>query len=285
MKLPPQTTIGAVRLKVSDLARSIAFYEQSLGFKLHDRSGGSARLGAGGADLLLLQETPNGRRVGGTTGLYHFAVLVPSRYELGQVLTRIIQTQTPVQGFADHLVSEAIYLPDPDGNGIEIYRDRPRAEWRYQDGTLQMASDPIDMDGILAEVERNPQPWVGLPAQTVIGHMHLHVASLPDSRAFYCDLLGFDLMVDWHSALFIAAGGYHHHLGLNIWAGAGAPPPPADALGLDWYALDLPDAETLAAVKTRLQAAGVALTEHSAGVLLHDPAQNGILLHLADQGY
>jgi len=148
----PDAKIGAVHLTVANLDRSLDFYQNQLGFKLHRREGDTARLGAGGRDLLVLTQIPEAPHPRGTTGLYHFAILVPSRLELARSLRRIAETRTPVQGFSDHLVSEAIYLPDPDGNGIEIYRDRPRDEWPRDDGRLRMATDPLDIDGILAEL-------------------------------------------------------------------------------------------------------------------------------------
>lgn len=275
----PDTTLGYVHLTVSDLERSLAFFQQVLGFQVHRHEGDTAHLGAGRADLLLLTERPQARRVSYTTGLYHFAILVPSRLELAQVLKRIVETRTPVQGFADHLVSEAIYLPDPDGNGIEIYRDRPRAQWPFKDGQLQMGTDPLEVDDLLGELTGHPEPWSGLHSDTTLGHVHLHVADIAQAEAFYRDLLGFDLMQRYGpTASFLSAGGYHHHLGINTWAGVGAPPPPPDAVGLRWYIIRLPNAAELARVADRVRRAGVKIEEHQAGLFLRDPAQNGMIL-------
>jgi catechol 2,3-dioxygenase len=281
----PDTTIGYVHLTVANLERSLIFYQDRLGFQIHRRKGDTAYLGAGGSDLLLLTERPGARQVSGTTGLYHFAILTPSRLALAHSLRHLAETRTPVQGFSDHWVSEAIYLADPDGNGIEIYRDRPRSDWPRQNGQLQMATDPLDVDGILAELATQPGPWTGLQPETTIGHVHLHVARIPEAEAFYCDALGFDLMLRYGpSASFVSAGGYHHHLGLNIWAGVGAPSPPPDAVGLRYFTIVLPDAAALAAVVERIQRAGVDIKEKEGVIFLRDPARNGVVLATRQSG-
>lgn len=275
----PATSIGYVHLSVANLDRALAFYQDKLGFLLRRREGQTAYLGAGGPDLLLLTEKPGARSVSGVTGLYHFAILTPSRLALAQSLRRLAETRTPVQGFADHWVSEAIYLADPDGNGIEIYRDRPRNEWPRQNGQLQMATDPLDIQGILAELEPQPEPWTGLEAATTLGHVHLHVATIPSAEAFYGDILGFDLILRYGpSASFVSAGGYHHHLGLNTWAGVNAPPPPPDAAGLRYFTINLPDQAALAVVVKRIEEAGVTFQEKDGVIFLRDPAQNGVVL-------
>ena len=276
----PATTIGAVYLTVADLDRSLRFYQEALGFQVRQRAGDTARLGAGGpADLLVLAERPGARPTRRTTGLYHFAVLVPARLELARSLRRLAETRTPLQGFSDHLVSEAIYLADPDGNGIEIYRDRPREEWPRKNDQIQMATDPLDLDGILAELERETEPWSGLHPQTTIGHIHLHVADLGAAQAFYHGVLGFDLIQRLAgSADFVSAGGYHHHIGYNTWAGVGAPPPPPDAAGLRYFVVRLPNDAELARVADRVRKAGLPLEETEAGLLTRDPSQNGVVL-------
>jgi len=273
----PETKLGYIHLTVTNLNRSLDFYQQVLGFKLHRRQNGTAHLGAGQADLLLLTEQPQARRVRGTVGLYHFAILVPSRLALAQSLKQIAETNSPVQGFADHLVSEAIYLPDPDGNGIEIYRDRPRAEWPMANGQLQMATDPLDVEGVLAELSKTDGAWSGLQPDTVLGHVHLHVANIPQAEAFYRDLLGFDLMLRYGpSASFLAAGGYHHHIGINTWAGSA--PRPADATGMRYFVIQLPNQAELNRVTDRLKQAGLSLAEQAGGLLVRDPVQNGVVL-------
>jgi catechol 2,3-dioxygenase len=281
--IDPGTSIGAVHLNVSDLGRSVRFYEAHLGLRLRLAADRSAWLSAGGPDLLILTECEAAPRVRGTTGLYHFAVLVPSRVELARSLRRLVETDTIMQGFADHGVSEALYLADVDGNGIEIYRDRPRAEWPMEGGRLRMVADPLDLESILGELQQRPDSWPGLSRDTIIGHVHLHVSRLADAEAFYVGMLGFDLMQRYGpSALFVSAGGYHHHIGLNTWAGVGAPPPPPGAIGLRYFVVKLPDRSALDRVVARIHAAGISTEDVDGGSLVRDPAQNAILLTAAD---
>jgi catechol 2,3-dioxygenase len=276
--IDPGTTIGAVHLTISDLRRSVRFYETHLGFSVHRRDDRTAWLGAGGADLLVLTQCESAPRVRGTTGLYHFAILVPSRADLARSLRRLVATDTIMQGAADHGVSEALYLADEDGNGIEIYRDRPRDQWPIVGGHLRMGADPFDLDALLTEAGRADSA-AGLPAGTIIGHVHLHVSRLEDAHAFYVDLLGFELMQRYGpSALFVAAGGYHHHIGLNTWAGVGAPPPPPGAIGLQHFVVMLPDDAARDSVVGRMAKTGIVPEPVEGGVLVHDPAKNAILL-------
>ena len=204
----PDTTLGHVALSVPSLERSLAFYQNVLGMQLRRRENHTAYLGAGQTDLLALHENPEAKRAPRTSGLYHFAILVPSRLELARALRRLAEAEWPLQGFADHLVSEAIYLPDPDGNGIEIYRDRPRDEWPRIDGRIQMATDPIDLEGIMAELQAQPEAAASLDPQTVLGHVHLHVGDLHQSSGFYNGVLGFDRIATLaRSAEVVSAGG------------------------------------------------------------------------------
>jgi catechol 2,3-dioxygenase len=271
------THIGAVHLTIRDLDRSIRSYQTQLGFMLHRRDGRTAWLGAGGGDLVVLTECERAPLVRGTTGLYHFAILVPSRADLARALRRLVDTDTLMQGAADHGVSEALYLADVDGNGIEIYRDRPRAEWPVVAGRLHMRADPIDIDGLLAEEPETSA--ASLAPATTIGHVHLQVARLDEAQRFYVDVLGFDLMQRYGpSALFVSAGGYHHHVGLNTWAGVGAPPPPPGAIGLDHFDVLLPGHAAVAAVAERLSAAGIPAETLEDGLLVRDPARNAIAI-------
>jgi len=275
----PDAHIGAVELTVTNLDRSVAFYTDRLGLKLHDRHNGTAHLGVGSDDLLVLDENREARQVARTTGLYHFAILVPTRPDLAHVLHHIAATETPVRGFADHLVSEAIYLPDPDGNGIEIYRDRPRSEWPVENGQIAMATDPLDLDDLISTLEGRSPEFPGLPARTIIGHMHLHVRDIPETERFYHDLIGLDIMTRYGpSASFLSAGGYHHHLGVNTWAGQGAPAPPPDAVGLRHFEMVLPNQFALDDVISRLEAANQPVEDHPTGVLTRDPSSNAVLL-------
>ena len=235
MTLPADAHIGQVSLAVRDLDRSRRFYEDVLGFK--EVSAGL--MSAGSRVLIELHERADAiARPRRSAGLYHFAILVPSRAALGQSLRRLGEQRWPITGAADHLVSEAIYLDDPDGLGIEIYRDRPRDTWQVMDGQVAMASDPLDLQSVMDEPGAE-RPWAGLDAGTVIGHVHLHVPYLDRAEALYCGEIGFTpTLRGYPGALFVAAGGYHHHLGLNTWAGAGAPPPPENAVGLQSFTIE-----------------------------------------------
>jgi len=274
-RIDPAAHIGAVHLTISELDRSVRFYESHVGFTLHRREERTAWLGAGGADLLVLTECESAPRVRGATGLYHFAILVPARADLGRALRRLVTTDTVMQGAADHGVSEALYLADPDGNGIEIYRDRPRAEWPLIDGQLQMGADPVDVESLLADGSAGDGR--GLAPGTVIGHVHLHVARLDAAHHFYVEVLGFDLMQRYGpSALFVSAGGYHHHIGLNTWAGVGAPPPPPGAIGLRHFDVPLPSPAARDDVERRLRAAGVDVDPAADELIVRDPSRNVI---------
>ena len=279
--IAPATSIGELQLTVADLGRSIQFYQDRLGFRLLNRDKGQARLGTGTHGLINLMEKPAARPRSqrGMTGLYHFAVLLPDRRSLARLLYQMAETEVQVQGAADHGVSEALYLSDPDGNGIELYRDRRRAEWPADDlGKLQMGTEELDVDDLIMELKDGVLPWTGVPDNTVIGHVHLHVRDLQEAEQFYNRVLGFQVMQRYGSgALFVSAGGYHHHIGLNTWAGTGAPPPPPDVAGLVWFEVRLPDSAAFEALKGRLKEAGVASEDLNGGMLVKDPSQNGIL--------
>lgn len=277
----PETHMGTVALAVGDLERSLHFYQNNLGLQLREQSDGAALLGADGRALLALTEQPGALPVQrGRTGLYHYAILVPSRVDLARLLRHMIDTRTPISGASDHGVSEALYLNDPDGHGIEIYRDRPKGEWpRMASGELSMVTDPFDFEGVLAEVTPGRIRWDGIADGTTIGHMHLHVASIRDAEAFYVGVLGFDMLQRYGGqALFVSAGGYHHHIGLNTWAGAGAPPPSKEAARLNWYEIVVPDSEAQRAVLARLDVAGIPYAEEEGVATFEDPSRNRIHL-------
>lgn len=268
--------IGPVSLTVADLARSIAFYTERLGFRVHAESQGSARLGAGAADLLVLVESPGAHRLPGSTGLFHFAVLLPSRDALARSLARLIETHTPLQGAADHLVSEALYLADPEGNGIELYRDRPREAWVWEAGAVKMTTDPLDVDALLEEGLALGSAWRGLPESTTLGHVHLRVADIASAEQFYCGVLGFDLTTRYGTmASFVSAGGYHHHIAFNTWGGTGAPPAPMGAAGLREFVVHVSSEVEVERVLARARAAG---TPVESGAMVRDPSGNAVRL-------
>jgi catechol 2,3-dioxygenase len=280
--LPSATHIGSVHLTVADLEAQRSFYERALGLRELERDGSTVRLGPeGGPVILELTGHPDApRRPHGTTGLYHFAVLVPGRADLGQALRRVIESGWRFTGASDHLVSEALYLNDPEGNGIEIYRDRPREEWaRSDEGVIQMATLPLDLDGVLGEIEAaEPVPAL-MPAGTHIGHVHLQVANLRDAETFYSGALGFEVMVrTYPGALFVSAGGYHHHIGLNTWESAGGSPPPEGSTGLRSFELVLPTADDANPVADRAREAGAQVETRDGTAILLDPWQDAVLL-------
>ncbi len=274
----PKTKIGSVSLTVSNLDRSVSFYQQVLGLQLHSRQAGAAWLGTKAVpELLGLVEIPGARLPRRKTGLYHMAFLVPSRLALARVFTHLLQSGWPLQGAADHLVSEALYLADPDGNGIEIYRDRPRADWPRRNSQIQMASDPLDADGILAELTPEAEAWQGIDEGTTMGHVHLKVADIPAAHSFYCDVTGFDLVTRYGpSAAFVSAGGYHHHIGLNTWESAGAEAPEPGSVGLRYFEILVPEQAELEHLAVRLQNAQWPYEPGQGGLVVDDPSGNTI---------
>ncbi|MBK8988567.1 MAG: VOC family protein [Chloroflexi bacterium] len=279
-QLPSTAHMGRVALTVADLSRSLAYYQEQIGLQLLAREGETAVLGASQRPLLVLQGQPGAQPTRQNSGLYHFALLLPSRLALAQTLYHFIQSQTAIGGASDHGVSEALYLTDPDGHGIEIYHDRPRAEWPMANGRLAMTTEPFDVDGVLGELSADTAVWSGLPANTLMGHIHLHVSQLRPAVDFYTTILGFDLVM-YHggTAAFVAAGGYHHHLGLNTWAGVGAPPPTPDKARLLWYEILLSDETAVDALAGRLTAAGMGYDWNGRVLHLQDPSANHLRIH------
>jgi catechol 2,3-dioxygenase len=268
--LPPTLHLGTVHLTVTDLDRSVAFYEDAIGLRLHRREDSVAAMGVGEEDLIALYEEPEAQRAGRHAGLYHYALLFPSREELAHAALRLAARRTRIQGASDHGTHEAIYLPDPDGNGIELAADRPRERWPR---ALEYASGPhpLDLDGLL-DVVAGEEPRVKAGSGLVIGHMHLHVGDLERGIGFYRDVLGFELMASIPgAAAFVAAAGYHHHLGFNVWRGEGVPPAPQGRVGLRHWTVVLQEQEQVAAVGDRIRAAGVATENHERGFLVRDP--------------
>jgi catechol 2,3-dioxygenase len=280
--IDPATSMGPVRLTVADLDRARDFYRDAIGLSELEPSNGSVRLGTADPSerpvVELVGEPDSPPRPRGTSGLFHLAILVPSRPDLARALQRVAEAGWRLSGASDHLVSEALYLSDPEGNGIELYRDRPRDQWPVRDGVLQMDTLPLDLDGVLGELRREDGD-APMPAGTRIGHVHLNVGDLSAAEAFYSGALGFDVTVrGYPGALFVSAGGYHHHLGLNTWAGEGAPPAPAGSRGLREFEIVLPSAAAVATEGDRLREAGFEPEPDVDLVRATDPSGNRVLL-------
>ena len=282
--LPPDTRVGPVHLSVSNLERSIGWYDWALGLRVLRREGARATLGAGGPDLLELVEEPGARPARRVCGLYHYALLVPERGDLARWLLHVANERVPLAGLSDHFVSEAIYLSDPDEHGIEVYWDRPREQWEGQVAE-RITTLPLDVDSLISELDDPPPPaFEGLPPGTVMGHVHLRVAHLPATTAFYRDVLGFGLMAALGAqAAFLSAGGYHHHVGANTWESAGAPPAPPGTARLLQATVLLPDEASRDAAVTRVAATGQdpEPLPGGTGVLVRDPAGIPVALDLA----
>jgi catechol 2,3-dioxygenase len=270
-RLPAATRLGMVRLQVGDLARSLAWYRRVLGARVLDQAGAVATLGGEDArPLIELHERAGARPVPprGRLGLYHYALLLPDRAALGRLVRHLAELGERA-GMSDHLVSEALYLSDPDGLGIEVYADRPRSAWRQADGQLIMATEPLDTEDLLRAA--GPERWSGLPAGTVMGHVHLFVADLARAAAFYHAGLGLDKVVwSYPGALFMSAGGYHHHLGTNTWATGALPATSDDARLLEWE-LILPAPADVGAALGSLAAAGAEVTTTGGAGVARDP--------------
>lgn len=258
--LPAQTKIAHAHLKVASLERSLPFYVGLLGLSQVTQKDDTAYLSATGEppSLLLLTQIqdalPRPRR---STGLFHVAIRLPDRVALARTLFQLLTHDWPLQGAADHVVSEALYLADPDGNGLELYVDRPRHQWPRNEDQIAMTTLPLDLEALLGELAGQDQTYSGIHPQTDVGHVHLQVSSLEGADRFYHQLLGLEVTQrDFHGALFLAAGGYHHHLGVNIWNSAGAGPPPPNAVGLRSYAYHIPDEGTWLALHQRLEVGG-----------------------------
>ncbi|MDX3805344.1 VOC family protein [Bosea thiooxidans] len=265
--------IGAVTLRVRDLPKLTAYYRDAIGLKLLREAPGVSELGAGGTVLVRLVE--GAARPTSAAGLFHLAILLPSRHDLANWLRHAAETGIRLEGASDHLVSEALYLSDPEGNGIEIYRDRTRPEWpRRPDGGIAMATERLDLDRLLSEADGGT--YVGMPEGTGMGHVHLRVGDTAAAEAFYRDLLGFDLMVRYPGASFLASGGYHHHIAGNIWGSRGAGPRGAGEAGLDSFEIVAQDAADFAAMRERILAAGGEETDGAPSIA--DPWRNRLVL-------
>jgi catechol 2,3-dioxygenase len=271
-RLPDATALGRVKLQVSDLERSLAFYQRVLGFRVLSGSPANAVLGAtqGDAPVIELAERKGVRPVPprGRLGLFHFAILLPDRASLGRFVRHLGEMDVRA-GMSDHFVSEAIYLQDPDNLGIEVYADRPRSQWRVENGQLAMATEPLDVEDLLTE--SGDTTWTGAPAGTRIGHVHLHVGDLEKAAAFYHDALGFDKVVwNYPGALFLSAGGYHHHLGTNTWA-RGAPSASEDDARLLEWEIVVPEPTDVDAAADSLERARYEVRRDGMDAAVRDP--------------
>lgn len=279
------TTVGEVWLTVADLQRSLDYYTTSIGLRVIERTGSDARLGAGGGDhgsaegLLVLDEQPGARPAGSYAGLYHFALLLPDRPSLARWLLHAAEDGVVVGGASDHTVSEALYLTDPDGHGIEIYRDRPREQWEGRVSEL-MSTLPLDLDGLIAEAsEHRGTPYPGMPAQTRMGHIHLQVADIGPTLDFYGGVLGFEVMARYGAAAaFFGAGGYHHHVGANVWHSRGRPVAPPGHATLRRATIVVPGDAELDRLEASLKEAGATAVRDEGGLDVADPS--GIPLRL-----
>jgi catechol 2,3-dioxygenase len=271
--------LGPVRYRTPNPEPLIGFYRDVLGFTLRSKSETEARLGAPDRDLVILTVDPAARAVKNTTGLYHTAFLFPRHRDLVHMLGRIARSRTPIEGFNHHGTHEAIYLPDPDGNGVELAWDLPQSEWPLENGKLNFwAHDKVfDPDAVLAEFDADNQPWEGIPTDSRVGHVHLHMSQFAPTRRFYTEGLGLDVMmeVERQGMLFLSAEGYHHHVGNNLWKGVGLPPAPADAVGLVEYTWKVPKTD-LDATRGRVEAQGSKTEDRAEGFFVKDPSGIGI---------
>lgn len=272
----PNVFADHVTIKVKDLSTSLRFYQEIIGLQVLHQSDRMAVLTADGKTGLVTLEQPLNVRSKPerTTGLYHFALLLPTRKDLSVFLRHLLETKYPI-GASDHYVSEAIYLNDPDGNGIEVYRDRSASEWTWEEGLVNMATVALDGKGLLSE---STEPWTGLPAGTILGHMHLHVNNLEEAKEFYTKGLGFEVVAYYPQAVFLSTGGYHHHIAINTWQGTGATIPPDNSVGLASFRLVFPSEQARRGVVHNLQSIGVSVTSESSSYVVVDPGGNTIEL-------
>lgn len=276
----PNTYVGHVRIKVQDLSRSLLFYQGILGFQILERTVKGAKLTTDGKNSVLSLEQPENvvLKKERTTGLYHFALLLPKRSDLADIVLHFMKNGVRF-GSADHWVSEALYLSDPDGNGIEITTDRDPAEWNWRNGEVASGVDPLNFQDLLTE--RNQQPWQGLPTQTVIGHIHLHVSEMRKTEEFYSDGLGFEVVGRYSDqAFFISTGKYHHHIAFNTWAGVGAPIPASNSVGLESFTLILEDEEARKKILAQLNRIGAPVAVKNGSFVTSDPSGNRIYLEV-----
>jgi len=275
----PNIVVGDIRLLVTDIEKSVDFYQNIIGFRLLEKSQHCARVTIDGQHALITLEAPEHvlpkqpRRA----GLYHFALLLPDRKALAQMFLRLLKVHYPLEGASDHLVSEALYLSDPDGNGMEIYADRSADMWKWKGGQVVMETNALDMEGLLEDSDGIN--LTELPSDTLMGHIHLHVANLETAKHFYCDGLGFQIVSHYgNQALFLSTGGYHHHIGINVWNGVGVPAPDENSVGLKWMTLVYPDEASRLHVIEQLQHMEAFIEEKGGEIFTQDPSGTRIKL-------
>ena len=275
----PNIFVNHIVLKVMDIKRTVEFYTEIMGFKILDRREKEVILTADGVNPIVTIIEPNNAipKLPKRTGIYHFALLLPSRFHLGLFLKHLREKSYPIIGGAHHGVSEAIYLEDPDENGIEVYRDIDSEEWKRKGNQVEMVTNPLDYDSII--LDAGEEKWDKIPKETIIGHIHLHVGDLDEAKKFYCDGLGFDLVMKMaNSALFISSGGYHHHIGLNIWNGKNALALPDNAAGMKYYTIIFPDIDVRENIVNNLSNLGYEIIEEDNNIFTKDPSNNLIKL-------
>ncbi|WAA10120.1 VOC family protein [Fervidibacillus albus] len=278
----PNFYIGTVCLKVTNLKKSIAFYEQIVGFKILEKTDLMAKLTVDGKTPLVILEQPEGieRKSKRTSELYHFALFLPSRKDLAEFIRHLLSIGYPF-GAADHLVSEALYLNDLDGNGIEVYVDRPSDRWKWKNGLVHMDTLELNGNDLLRESDG---PWTGLPKGTIMGHIHLHVSHLDEAKTFYTDGLGYHIVSIYPQAYFFSTGGYHHHIAINTWQGVGVPAPPENSVGLKWYEIIFPNEKMMESQVEKLRQIGATVTKDGDYFVTEDPASNRIHLVVRQNG-
>ncbi|WP_260471904.1 VOC family protein [Bacillus sp. HMF5848] len=274
----PAMFVNHISLNVSNLNNSVNYYTHIIGLKLLNTDHTNATLSADGSlPIVTLRQQDNIRpKQPNTTGLYHFALLVPSREDLANVVQHLRQLNIPF-GSSDHLVSEAIYISDPDGNGIEIYADRSESTWRWHNGEVEMAVDPLDIKDLLNATKH--QDWYGIAEKTIIGHIHLHVSDLKIAEQFYCSILEFEVVNRYgNQALFISSENYHHHIGLNTWNGEGAPQPKENSVGLHSFILFVPEETKQKSMIKKLKENGISFEDINEQLIIKDPFNNTIII-------
>ncbi|HZG71869.1 MAG TPA: VOC family protein [Chondromyces sp.] len=277
----PNTFASHVHLKVENLSRSLEFYQNLMGFQVLNQSEKKAVLTANGITPLLTIEQPEDiiPKQMRTTGLYHYALLLPTRKDLGKLITHLLNEQYPLQGASDHGTHDALYFADPDGNGIEVAADSDPSTWYDKTGKLDVSQNgPMDVESVIAAA--NGERWKGIPEGTIIGHIHLHVSDLEKTKEFYHDGLELDIVIDIpNQAIFFSSGGYHHHIGTNIWNGKNAPKPALNSVGMLFYTLVIANEETRKSIAVKLEAMGYRVTEDSGELFTEDPSGNRIHLY------